>query len=45
VWRVELPGSLTIDVSGPPPGSKGKFASQIGVEIKERRAAARPCST
>lgn len=36
VWRVELPGPMTIDISGPPPGSKGKFASQIGVEIKGR---------
>lgn len=36
VWRVELPGPLEIDVSGPPPGSKGKFAQQIGVEITGR---------
>lgn len=35
-WKVELPGRLKIDVSGPPPGSKGKFAKQIGVEVKGR---------
>ncbi len=32
VWRVELPGPLRIEVSGPPPGSRGKFVNQIGVE-------------
>ncbi len=32
VWRVELPGPVQIDVLGPPPGSRGKFADQIGVE-------------
>jgi hypothetical protein len=32
VWRVELPGPVTIDVLGPPPGSRGEFAKQIGVE-------------
>lgn len=32
VWRVELPGPVTIDVLGPPPGSRGKFVNQIGVE-------------
>ena len=32
VWRVELPGPVQIEVLGPPPGSRGKFADQIGVE-------------
>lgn len=32
VWRVELPGPLRIEVLGPPPGSRGKFVNQIGVE-------------
>ena len=32
VWRVELPGPVRIEVLGPPPGSRGKFAQQIGVE-------------
>lgn len=32
VWRVELASPVTIDVLGPPPGSRGKFAKQIGVE-------------
>ena len=32
VWRAELPGPVQIDVLGPPPGSRGKFADQIGVE-------------
>lgn len=32
VWRVELPGPLRIEVLGPPPGSRGKFLNQIGVE-------------
>ena len=32
VWRVELPGPVKIEVLGPPPGSRGKFADQIGVE-------------
>jgi hypothetical protein len=32
VWRVELPGPVRIDVLGPPPGSRGKFVDQIGVE-------------
>lgn len=32
VWRVELPGPLRIQVLGPPPGSRGKFVNQIGVE-------------
>jgi len=32
VWRVELPGPVRIDVLGPPPGSRGKFVNQIGVE-------------
>lgn len=36
IWRVELPGALKIDVSGPPPRSKGKFADQIGVEVTGR---------
>jgi hypothetical protein len=31
-WRVELPGPLRIEVLGPPPGSRGKFVEQIGVE-------------
>jgi hypothetical protein len=31
-WRVELPGPLRIEVLGPPPGSRGKFVDQIGVE-------------
>jgi hypothetical protein len=31
-WRVELPGPVRIDVLGPPPGSRGKFVQQIGVE-------------
>jgi hypothetical protein len=30
--RVELPGPVKIEVLGPPPGSRGKFADQIGVE-------------
>jgi hypothetical protein len=33
LWRVELPGPLRIEVLGPPPGSKGKFVNQIGVEL------------
>jgi hypothetical protein len=32
VWRVELPGPARIEILGPPPGSRGKFADQIGVE-------------
>ena len=32
LWRVELPGPARIEVLGPPPGSRGKFAQQIGVE-------------
>lgn len=36
VWRVELPGRLEISISGPPPGSKGKFVDQIGVEVTGR---------
>jgi hypothetical protein len=32
VWRVELEGPVRIDVLGPPPGSRGAFANQIGVE-------------
>ena len=32
VWRVELPGPVRIEVLGPPPGSRGKFVNQIGVE-------------
>jgi hypothetical protein len=32
VWRVELPGPVQIEVLGPPPGSRGKFVNQIGVE-------------
>ena len=32
VWRVELPGPVRIEVLGPPPGSRGKFVQQIGVE-------------
>jgi hypothetical protein len=32
VWRVELPGPVRIDILGPPPGSRGKFVNQIGVE-------------
>jgi len=32
MWRVELPGPLRIEVLGPPPGSRGKFVNQIGVE-------------
>ncbi|HEU0305008.1 MAG TPA: hypothetical protein VFR32_10565 [Gaiellaceae bacterium] len=32
VWRVELPGPARLEVLGPPPGSRGKFVSQIGVE-------------
>jgi hypothetical protein len=32
VWRVELGSPVRIDVLGPPPGSRGKFAQQIGVE-------------
>ena len=31
-WLVELPGPLRLDVLGPPPGSRGKFLKQIGVE-------------
>jgi hypothetical protein len=31
-WRVELPGPVRIEVLGPPPGSRGKFVQQIGVE-------------
>jgi hypothetical protein len=32
VWRIELPGPVRIEVLGPPPGSRGKFVQQIGVE-------------
>jgi hypothetical protein len=32
VWRVELRSPVRIDVLGPPPGSRGKFVQQIGVE-------------
>ena len=32
VWRVELKSPVRIDVLGPPPGSRGEFAKQIGVE-------------
>ena len=32
VWRVELPGPVRVEVLGPPPGSRGKFVQQIGVE-------------
>ncbi len=32
VWRVELQSPVQIDVLGPPPGSRGKFVQQIGVE-------------
>jgi hypothetical protein len=32
VWRVELGSPVRIDVLGPPPGSRGEFAKQIGVE-------------
>jgi hypothetical protein len=32
VWRVELRSPVRIDVLGPPPGSRGKFVNQIGVE-------------
>lgn len=32
VWRVELPGRLRIGQLRPPPGSRGKFLSQIAVE-------------
>jgi hypothetical protein len=32
VWRVELPGPVRIEILGPPPGSRGKFVNQIGVE-------------
>jgi hypothetical protein len=32
LWRVELPGPVQIEVLGPPPGSRGKFVNQIGVE-------------
>jgi hypothetical protein len=32
VWRVELRSPVRIDVLGPPPDSRGKFAKQIGVE-------------
>jgi hypothetical protein len=35
-WRVELPGPLKIEISGPPPGSRGKFVGQIGVEVQGR---------
>jgi hypothetical protein len=35
-WRVELPGPLKIDISGPPPGSKGKFVDQVAVEVVGR---------
>lgn len=31
-WRVELGSPVGIDILGPPPGSRGKFAKQIGVE-------------
>jgi len=31
-WRVELPGPVQIEILGPPPGSRGKFVNQIGVE-------------
>jgi hypothetical protein len=36
VWRVELPGPVRIEVLGPPPGSRGKFVDQIGVEVHGR---------
>jgi hypothetical protein len=32
VWRVELESPVRIDILGPPPGSRGKFAQQVGVE-------------
>jgi hypothetical protein len=32
IWRVELRSPVRIDVLGPPPGSRGEFAKQIGVE-------------
>lgn len=31
-WRVELESPVEIDILGPPPGSRGEFAKQIGVE-------------
>jgi len=31
-WLMEIPGPLQLDVLGPPPGSRGKFVKQIGVE-------------
>jgi hypothetical protein len=36
VWRVELPGPVRLEVLGPPPGSRGKFVDQIGVEVHGR---------
>lgn len=38
-WRVDLPGRLRISVSGPPPGSRGKFVNQIGIEVTGRAGA------
>jgi hypothetical protein len=35
-WRVELPGPVRIEVLGPPPGSRGKFVNQVGVEVHGR---------
>jgi hypothetical protein len=32
LWRVELAGPARIEILGPPAGSRGKFANQIGVE-------------
>jgi hypothetical protein len=39
LWRVELPGPVRIEVLGPPPGSRGKFVNQIGVEKHGRGGA------
>jgi hypothetical protein len=32
VWRVERGSPVRIEILGPPPGSRGKFAQQVGVE-------------
>jgi hypothetical protein len=38
-WKVELPGPLRIKDLRPPPGSRGKFLNQIGIETAGRGGA------
>ena len=45
LWRVELGGPLRIDVSGPPPSSRGKFLKQIGIETHGPSGPASACFT